>query len=371
MAWKFNEVALTLKERKDRGEKSVIEAVVFDDVYPLYGQTDIKGSSEERNRAIQSDLVEQLRLLEKFLVAVLDVSPLPIYEELLFRLRKHMSAIRIGLSAGDEINVLEFVRNEIEVLFNQAFASESKVKESIETYKQALDPELKMVYRCRKSFEQSLTQINEAVSLLLDREEAQAQEMFPHYFEKYKTDGVEFNMYIGESLVPDRHFDPIYLKNLRLWQLEVMCEITRLTGSLKPALKIPLSTTQLILVHSAPLSIRFRQEEKKFDVDGAYNIRYEIVKKRIDKARIKGKSERLTQPGKIAIVYSNDREVQEYKLYIDFLQHKGLLDEEVEYLTLEELPGTNGLKALRVKVKQPQKNDSQSIRHKTNKVLPI
>ena len=49
-------------------------------------------------------------------------------------------------------------------------------------------------------------------------------------------------------------------------------------------LPIPLETTHLILVQHAPLSIRFRFDEKRFDVDGAYDIRYEIVKKRIDKA---------------------------------------------------------------------------------------
>ena len=57
-------------------------------------------------------------------------------------------------------------------------------------------------------------------------------------------------------------------------------------------------------------------EEKKFDVDGAYNARYEIIKKRIDKATIKDSSERLTQPGKIAIIYSHEKEVKEYMNYI-------------------------------------------------------
>ena len=41
------------------------------------------------------------------------------------------------------------------------------------------------------------------------------------------------------------------------------------------------------LVHDEPMAIRFRADEKKFDVDGAYNMRYEIIKKRIDKALIK------------------------------------------------------------------------------------
>ena len=53
---------------------------------------------------------------------------------------------------------------------------------------------------------------------------------------------------------------------------------------LRDRLPVPLETTHLILVHHAPLSIRFRFDEKRFDVDGAYNVRYEIVKKRIDKA---------------------------------------------------------------------------------------
>ena len=46
--------------------------------------------------------------------------------------------------------------------------------------------------------------------------------MYPHYFERFKTDGVEHNMYIGESITKEDSFNPIYLYNLRLWQLQVM-----------------------------------------------------------------------------------------------------------------------------------------------------
>src|SRR5262249_62091743 len=76
----------------------------------------------------------------------------------------------------------------------------------------------------------------------------------------------------------------------------------------RPRLPEPLETTNLILVQHAPLSIRFRFDEKRFDVDGAYNVRYEIMKKRIDKAVVRGTTERVTQPGKIAIVYSQEAE---------------------------------------------------------------
>lgn len=58
--------------------------------------------------------------------------------------------------------------------------------------------------------------------------------------------------------------------------------------------------------------------------------------------------ERLTQPGKIAVVYSQPKEAAEYKEYIEFLQNKKLLKAGIEEFELEDLQGVVGLKALRV-----------------------
>lgn len=192
--------------------------------------------------------------------------------------------------------------------------------------------------------------INNAVLNNIIIEEKNIQESYPHYFEKYKTDGVEYTIYIGQSIAPDSKFDMMYLQNLRLWQLSSMAEVARITHRLLPSLKVPLQTTQLILVHSQPISIGFRKDERRFDVEGAYNIRYEITKKRLDKVRVEGTTERLTQPGKIAIVYSNPREAQEYNEYICYLQSKNLLKPGIENLELEELQGVRGLKAMRVEI---------------------
>jgi hypothetical protein len=96
-------------------------------------------------------------------------------------------------------------------------------------------------------------------------------------------------------------------------------------------------------------------------VDGTYNIRYEIMKKRIDKAMIKGRAERLTQPGRIAIVYSQPKEALEYREYIDYLQGSGYLTDVVEEVELEELQGIQGLKALRVTVDVPELDPVQHI----------
>jgi len=206
------------------------------------------------------------------------------------------------------------------------------------------------IFRYRQEYEESVSKINEVVSVFLEKEEERIQKSYPHYFEKYRTDGIEYNIYIGQSISPNNPFNVLYLKNIRLWQLTSMAEAARITHQLLPSLKVPLQTTQLILIHSQPISISFRKDERKFDVEGSYNIRYEVIKKRLDKVRIKATEERLTQPGKIAIVYSNQKEVPEYLEYIEFLKNKNVLKPNVEFLELEELQGVTGMRAIRVDI---------------------
>jgi hypothetical protein len=91
-------------------------------------------------------------------------------------------------------------------------------------------------------------------------------------------------------------------------------------------------------------------DEKRFDVDGSYNARYEVVKKRIDKAFIKGTKERITEKEKITIVYSHDIEEKEYLNYIKYLQFKAILEPSIEQFEIEDLQGVSGLKGIRVKV---------------------
>lgn len=349
--WKFEQAAHDILAQETEGKNPVPKPIVFNDVYPLYAASDIRNSSVERNRAINSDLKEQLRLARKVLKKAFELNQLPILEETMFRLDKYYKVLKRKLITGDEVSILEFLQKEVEPVIANLEANNPKFREEARVYKDSLDENLGVVYKARKAFEDSLTKINEVTSTVLDEEEVKAQEMFPHFFEKYKTDGVEHNIYVGASLSEKLQFDTVYLRNLRLWQLMVTAEVARKTAYMIPQLPLPLETTHLILVHNAPLSIRFRMDEKKFDVDGAYNIRYEIIKKRIDKALVKDSDERITQPGKVAIIYSQDKDAAEYLTYIDFLRSKDLLVGEVENLELEELQGVSGLKALRVAVK--------------------
>ncbi|GAA4304414.1 GAF domain-containing protein [Nibribacter koreensis] len=352
LEWRFREAALNMLNRANQTNGPVeMEPIVFPDVYPLYAVADVRSSSTERNTAIQGDLAEHLHLAERILKKAIEVHTLPILDELRFSVSKHLRQLKKGVLLQDGILIFEMLRTQVEPMFTFLEATHEDLIPFIQNYRNAMDPQLGILYKRRKAFEESLTLINETVSKYIEEEELKAQEMYPHYFEKFKTDGVEFNIYVGSSLEEKQPFDIMFLRNLRLWQLMVMCEVTRLTAALKPQLEVPLETTQLILMHSQPLAIRFRQDERKFDVDGAYNIRYEIVKKRVDKAYVRGTDERLTQPGKIAIVYSQAREANEYLEYVEYLQNKNILTDDVEQLEIEDLQGVSGLKALRVKVK--------------------
>ncbi len=348
--WRFIQAATGFNSQKTAGvENPVLEGIVFNNIYPLYAQSDIKGSSTARNSAIQADLSLQLSLVIETFQKIMAVQSFPIYQNLIYRVQEYLTNVEQGLKAGDEISILEFLKVEIYPVFNHLKTVNPVFEEVVAAYISKIDPNLHVVYQQRKSYEDSVTILNDRLAAYLDKKQDEAQEMFPHYFERYKTDGVEFNMYIGASLVNDESFNLMYLHNLRLWQLKTMCELEQVAFDLADELPYPLRVASLVLIHSNPLAIRFSMEQKQFDVDGAYNARYEIIKKRIDKSHIKGTDERLTQPGKIAIVYSQNKEANEYLNYLKYLQSENLIG-EIEMLDLEDLQGVSGMKALRVEV---------------------
>ena len=350
--WRFRRAVLNGFERQRRTATTVteLERIVFEGVYPLYGLADIRGSSTQRGQAIQADLLTQLSLARAVVQAASKVRSLPALDELAYRIDSRAAQIERSLSSSDEVGIIAFLQIEVERLLDHLSTFGPDVRERVTAYRSGLDARLGSVYHRRRLFEESVTRIAESISSYLDLEEQAAQGMFPHYFEKQKTDGVDYQMYVGSALLEDGRFDPLCLRNLRLWQLMLTCGIAVRAHRLRDRLPIPLETTHLILVQHAPLSIRFRFDERRFDVDGAYDIRYEIVKKRIDKAVVQGTSERVTQPGKVAIIYNQPAEALEYRGYIEYLQSLGYLTGPVEALELGELQGVQGLRALRVQV---------------------
>lgn len=348
--WKFMKEAQNVLRSQMDGNPVAFQEIVFEDVYPLFGQIDIKGSSTARNEATKNDLILQLKLAQKVIKKIYQIESLPIYEQINFTISNYLKDLKQNLQVDSERRILSFLQTEIVPLYDHLSDKSADLAELVSEYYHKIDSDKGFVYKHRKNYDESVMLVNKRMAAILDEKQVEAQEMYPHYFERFKTDGVEHNLYIGESITKDDSFNKIYLYNLRLWQLQVMCEMENDFYKLKEELPIPLDVASMILVFNNSLSLRFRMDEKRFDVDGTYNARYEVVKKRVDKANIKGTSERVTQPGKITIIYSQRSDELEFLKYVEFLQSKRMLGKQVEIHELEDLQGVTGLKAIRVNV---------------------
>ncbi len=350
--WRFVEAAYNLLEKRERNiPNATMEPIVFENVCPLYGQADIVNSSNQRNQAIQIDLIDNLKQVRQTMHRLREHVEFPLLDQLILKTETNLKELEAEFNSNDESRILNLLHQEIHPVLRYFRERYSDLAGQVSRYFDYLDPQLQTVYRARKAYEESVTQLNNAIAGYLDKQEKKTQQILPHYFEKYKTDGVEYDMYFGQSLLRMERFSQMHLKNFRLWQLIDMVEITRLVHRMQGELPQPLTTTQLVFAYTTPLSIRFRMDEKQFDVDGAYNVRYEILKKRIDKAVIEGTNERVTVPGKVAIIYLQEEDRQEYLDYLKYLQQAGYTEGEIEDLKLQKLQGAQGLRALRFTVK--------------------
>lgn len=355
--WRFEEEASKFMVPHKNDEHTVFNDIVFRNVYPIYGQLDIRGSSEKRNLAVRADLIEQLSMTSDILKSALQKTNMPIYEQLIARIDEFLMELGEQLLSGSETRVIGFLESEIHPVLEQLKKKDQVTAMLVEDYQKRLHAESNSIYNQRKKYDQSVNTINQTLASLLDEKQVEAQRMFPHYFERYKTDGVEYNIYVGQSISRDLDFEPVYLHNLQLWQLITTCELEQKFVELKKEINSDIEIASLILVYNTPLAVHFRTDEKKFDVEGAYNARYEIVKKRIDKANIKGTKERITVPGKIAIVYSSEYDELTYTKYVKYLEDKGYLKKNSrEILDVENLQGITGLKVLRVSINYHDNN---------------
>ena len=358
--WRFEKEARKFIKDDFNGKEPSFNKIAFDNIYPLYGQIDIKGSSEARNSATQKDLTLQLKAVKSILSNALKIESLPIYEQFNYQIDNYLKDIKEHFQVDSEQQIGSFLEHDIEPMLNHLYDFE-ELKEEIDAYSNSLDIKVNVLYKYRKEYDDTIALINKEMASLLDKKQIDAQKMYPHYFERFKTDGVEHNMYIGESITKEDSFNPVYLYNLRLWQLQIMCEMENAYYQMQSDFPVKLDVASMILVFNQPLSISFRMDEKQFDVDGTYNARYEIVKKRVDKAFIKGTNKRITDKGKLTIVYSQKQDEIEYLSYIKFLQSKNYLDTDVEIVELQDLQAVTGLKAIRVSVLYHKDKDDKAI----------
>ncbi len=364
--WKFEEQAKNYYFAKTHKTETVLKEIEFENIFPLYGETDIQSSTKFRNKAMLTDLRRQLKEIMNVLEFIK-----PKEENLLFQQRiNEIVFFQNQLKTHQfvaEAQIHRYIIDTIHPLFKQ-LSEKEEYHNIIQKYNKQLDEKHQRFWHQRKKYDLAIQTVNKLLTDVLDSEQTAVQTVYPHYFERFRTDGVEHNLYIGSSISPTQIYDSMYLYNLRLWQLQVMCKVVIMHQDLKQNLSFDMDLTSLILVYNEPIFIKFRLDEKRFDVENNDDIRFEVIKKRLAKAMVKNTNERLVQANKLTIVYLNETDKKDYLSYIDFLKNQDYFIGETEDITVEDLQDITDLKALRVTINTHFNNDNFKIFSYTNYV---
>ena len=344
--WKFRDEAERYFNAYLAKKIYTLKEISFKNLTPLFSFSDIRSSSDKRFNLMLEDLNQQIDRICS-LLTTLNSSDAEKYS---LALDVFENELNNEIKADTEQRFQRLLREEIHPYLQGQLEvkSDENIKEKIKNYFSQVFSQNDLFYANRKNLDDSITLLNRKLADILDQKQVVAQEIFPHYFERFKSDGVEHNLYIGPNIAPDLSYAAKVVHELRYWQLETLCTMEQEFHLFKKDLPISLDIASLIFVYNEKIDIRFRMDEKRFDVDGAFNSNFEIIKKRIEKAHVKDSTERITCPGKIAIVYFGMENQREYLQYINRLQKLNVLKSDVEFLRVEDLQGITGLLALRV-----------------------
>jgi len=346
--WKFNEVAAHYL----RDMKTELDPIQFKDVHPLYGAIDVRNSTRIRNKAVREDLENYLGLLDNLIKKLVHWSPLLATQEILQSAEFWRQELMNNEIEDVIIKLISFFDKDVPKFLDFFRFQGPNFQEAIEEFEANADYHTGLAFEKRRAYENSLKLINEAIGKNLNQFNNELQEVYPSYFEKFRTDGIEYDVYLGQSISPRVPFSEEKLSAIRYLQLLWMVRIAQACEAQLPLMETPMITTQLIYLNPTTIDISFRTDERRFDVEGSYNIRYQVIKKRIDKIKIRNTEERLTQPHTIAIVFSSSEQIDAYYEYINTLQGLDLITDRVEKLDLEDVQGISGLKAIRLEVKK-------------------
>lgn len=349
--WKFTEAAWHYLTEKSNGtDEPDMEIILFENVYPLFGSIDIRDSTIKHNEALNKDMDHIIAALLHTVDELKKHIPKHLLNKLGAALKNWLRLFKTVRKSNDEImfsNTLHGIVHPYLLQYQQKFSSAQPV---LNDFAKTINEKKGEGYANRRALEISIRQINNALNRYFVQAQAKLQKIYPCYFEKFRSDGIEYDIYTGQAIAPAIEFTSAHLKQFRNWQVRSMLDVAYLAYNLQSKMPVPLEVASLIFVHSSQINICFRNDERRFDVEGYYNIRYEVIKKRIDKVHIKETGQRLTQPGKIALVYFNDAEAEDYISHIKELQKEKKLKNDLHMVQLEELQGVTGLKAFTVSI---------------------
>lgn len=351
--WKFREVALEYYWAKTSNKHPEdIGNIQFSEVFPLYAQVDIVGSTNVRKQATIRDLTENL---EKAIELITLVDQVQSTETALNHLKNlnyfHNLLNNEALNIKEEKVISTLISEEIPVFLREIKKDlPSPIQEKIEWYFSLLDPKKSLIYRHRNYVDNTVSAINSFLLKKLSLSNEGMQKLLPHFIEHSLTDGLEFDVFIGQSILEHRKFDVSKRKDFKLWQLKLLCEMIIDLSKDKVLKKSELKLSVLVLAYPQTIDIHFREDEKRFDVQGSEGVRYETFKKRIEKAYISDSMERLTTSGKMSIVYFDEVTKLEYLAYLQTLKTDRLIHPNIEDLSLDLASDNHGTGALRVQI---------------------
>ncbi|MBX2818002.1 MAG: GAF domain-containing protein [Saprospiraceae bacterium] len=342
MEWQFKESAKAFYWARTAGfPMDSPPPIVFREIHPLYGQADIVDSSTIRNECSSKDLQDTLAFYRQQINHTQhDDKHLRSAKDALQEMVHLLGDIGEGEAAKKEIKVTELIGEKIRPMMGDA----TRWKE----LEPRLDVNTGLIYSQSKAFDESVAVVNKVIAEYLERCNLELQQSTPHYFDIFKTDGVSFEIYFGASISRSEVDIDRFTSGIELHQLRQLCEINRMISDKHQDMPIPLRCAQLLVVYNQTIDIRFRMDEKRFDIDGSYHARYEILKKRLDKAVVESTGERLTQAGKVAIAYLDEASKARSLQHCQELHKEGLIHEEIEHLDLAPMKGLSGVGALRV-----------------------
>jgi hypothetical protein len=255
-----------------------------------------------------------------------------------------------GVTVDEEVTAIKYLRSHLEIYFEYFQNCGDTAVDAVNAYKQACDNPHECIYTARDRYDRMIYEINEQLRQTWERWQMRMQQIIPHYCDHELTDGIDHMIYAGASI--NSQFTVFHLHCLRYEQLRAICDCARTCFQMRDRFDTPLQVTHLVLVQETTVDIfHDEQTEKIFDLrSSTRDTRYEIVKKRIDKALDATTQTRITQPGMLTIVYSSQAEWTEYQQYLRFLAREGWVDSHIESSTVEKLQGITGLKFARVRI---------------------
>jgi len=323
---------------------------------------DVRDSSMKRKYAILEDLADNLREARKVLTTGYELPELKVLDELVYQIDLKLSGTEKGV-LQDPQEITEFIRMRINPTITSLGSQHKSMRDIVAAYQEQVNQESGIFVSNRNSYEKALSLVNMAMMEFVQEKESSSLRRYPCFVDTFQTDGLEYNIYLGQEVTPSIHFEELHLEEIRLLQLEWTIECMKLVQSLQTQIGVLLNCLErkdgascelqiapLIMAYGDTLTLKFRMNEKRLDVDGSYNVRYEIMKKRIDKATVNETGERLTQPGYIAIVYSRNSDALAYIQHLQYLEARHGVEYPYEDVVLNEMPGIEGLRALRFKV---------------------